>query len=295
MQAGEAIGEECEGPLHSLAGNLVFPEGPRWHSGRLWFSDMEDMRVRSVGPGGDVRDELVLDDYPSGLGWLPDGTLLVVSVKRRQVLALANGEVRVHADLARHALSYANDMVVDSKGRAYVGSMGFDIWADPEFKPGNICRVDPDGSVRVVADRLAFPNGSVIMPDGRTLIVAESLGGKLTAFSIAEDGSLGEARTWAEMEGETPDGICLDAAGGIWVASAIPGRVLRYEAGGRVTHHVRLPEGRSAFAVALGGADGRDLFLAMSSVHGDTREARLSNRPGSIMVARAPYPGAQSE
>lgn len=276
--------------VKTLVGGLVFPEGPRWRAGRLWFSDMEDNCVKSVSPDGELREELRIDDYTSGLGWLPDGRMLVVSVKQQKLLAVKAGTAEVHADLSNLARSYINDMVVDRHGRAYVGSMGYDIWADPEPKPGNLILVRPDGEKIVAAERMMFPNGAVITPDGRQLIVAESLSKCLTAFHIDADGSLSGRRLWAETAGVMPDGICLDSRGGIWIAAIETGAVLRIEEGGDVTDVIDAPDGRQAWAVALGGEDGRTLFMLTSSPLGDTREARLESRPGRIEVTRVEHP-----
>lgn len=280
------------GNAELLVDRLVFPEGPRWRDGRLWFSDMEDGRVHSVSLSGDRREEVKLDDYTSGLGWLPDGTLLVVSVRKQKLMSLRDGQLQVHADLSRLALSFTNDMVVDPSGRAYVGSMGFDVWSSSEPQPGNLCMVQAEGAASIVAENLGFPNGAVITPDGKTLIVAESLGGVLTAFSVSEDGSLHDRRPWASTGERSPDGTCMDEAGGIWIACPRTGTFARFIEGGEQTHLIELPEGQSAYAVALGGEDGRSLFLLVSSPLDDSHESRMAKRPGKILTARAPYRAA---
>jgi len=190
-----------------LATGLYFGEGPRWHEGRLWFSDFYDHAVKSMDESGAVRIELQIDDHPSGLGWLPDGRMLVVSMNQRRVLRLEGKEVRVHADLSAVATYRANDMVVDAQGRAYIGNFGFRL--DDELQrrgvegvladhpTANLARVDPDGSVHIAAPDMHFPNGSVITPDGKTLIVAETLALRLTAFDIGPDGTLSNRRVWA--------------------------------------------------------------------------------------------------
>ena len=276
--------------INLLLDGLVFPEGPRWRDGRLWFSDMEDMCVKAVDLTGRVEEIVRIDDYCSGLGWLPNGRLLVVAVKTRLLLAVDSaGKVSLHADLTPVTLSYANDMVVDTAGRAYVGSMGYDIWSDPEAKPGALAIVEPDGRARLAVGDMMFPNGSVITPDGKRLIVAESLSKALTEFDIEEDGSLSGRRLWAETSGVMPDGICLDAEEGIWIASIDDGAFIRIERGGKSTHRIETPEGRQAWAVALGGDT---LFMLTSSPLGDTRENRLAPRPGRIETMRAPVPAA---
>ncbi len=218
----------------TLIDDLRFPEGPRWHDGRLWFSDMHSQQVLAVDLDGKAETIVEVPQDPSGLGWLPDGRLLVVSMQDRKLMRLdPQGLVEV-ADLSAHASFYCNDMVVDAVGRAYVGNFGWDLHGGAPPVEANLVLVEPDGAVRVVADKLRFPNGSVITPDGRTLIVGETFGPCLTAFDIAGDGSLSGRREWARMEGAVPDGICLDAEGGIWVASPVSGAVLRLVEGGRV-------------------------------------------------------------
>ena len=204
--------------MHStdvLLDGLAFPEGPRWHEDRLFFSDMHAHRVVAVDAGGNDETIVEVPNQPSGLGWLPGGDLLVVSMVDRKVLRLAGGTLAVHADLADLAPANCNDMVVDARGRAYVGNFGFDMYAGEPWRKTNIIAVDPDGNAWVAADEMSFPNGPVITPDGRTLIVGESSAARLTAFDIADDGSLSNRRVWASLReiGATPDGICLDADG----------------------------------------------------------------------------------
>jgi sugar lactone lactonase YvrE len=192
------------------------------------------------------------------------------------------------ADLSRFAPSFLNDLVVDPHGRAFVGHFGYDLFANAEPRPASLIRVDPEGRAAVVADDLQFPNGSVIFPDGRTLVVAESFAARLTAFTLREDGTLSERRVFAELPGTVPDGICLDAEGAIWVASPLSGEVLRVRPGGGITH--RLRPTRRPYACMLGGPDRRTLFIATAETH-DPDEAR-ARRSGRIEVARAEVPGA---
>ncbi|MGY1987925.1 SMP-30/gluconolactonase/LRE family protein [Blastococcus sp. SYSU DS0669] len=244
-----------------LADDLGFPEGPRWHDGRLWFSDFHDRVVRRMPADGGPAVVLELDDSPSGLGWLPGGDLLVVSMVRRALLRVADGGTGVHADLAGATRFRANDLVVDAAGRAYVSSFGFDLEAGAEPEPADLVRVDPDGTVSVAAAGLVFPNGMVLSPDGRTLVVAETYGARLTAFDVAADGSLSGRRVFAELPGIAPDGICLDAEGQVWVATARTPEVLRVRDGGEVTARVAVGSGSLSYACALGGDDGRTLFV----------------------------------
>lgn len=251
-------------PLHLLVEGLGFLESPRWHEDRLWFSDFLEQRVASVDADGDVRTELELDDRPSGLGWLPDGRLLLVSMRRRAVLRRAqDGTVGLHADLAAIAPSDCNDMVVAADGTAYVGNFGSDLLAGETPRETCIAIVRPDGTAEIGGDGLQFPNGSVITPDGRTLIVGESVGRRYRAFTIADDGSLRDARVWAELGDRSPDGCTLDADGAIWFADARRGAVVRVFEGGRVDAVIEVPD--TAYACALGGVDGRTLFVLTSA------------------------------
>ena len=271
-----------------LLDGILFPEGPRWREGKLWFSDMHAHRVMTVDLAGRAEVVVEVPNQPSGLGWLPDGRLLVVSMTDRRLLRLDPGGLTVAADLSALASFHCNDMVVDDRGRAYVGNFGFDLHAEAPFRPAELVLVPPDGPPRVVADDLAFPNGCVITPDGRTLVVGESGGARLTAFTIAADGSLGERRVWALLESAVPDGICLDAEGAIWVASPVGNEVLRVQEGGTVLERVRVST--IPFACMLGGPDRRTLFVATAETH---QPERVKARPtGRIEVATVRVPGA---
>jgi len=221
-----------------LLDGLLFPEGPRWHEGKLWFSDMQGLQVMTVDMDGNAEKIFEVQCCPSGLGWLPDGRLLVVSMMDRRLLRLDPIGLVEIADLADLASFHCNDMVVDKQGRAYIGNFGFDLAADAPVKPAEIVLVTPDGKARIVAEDLYFPNGTVITPDDQTLIVAETWGNRLTAFDIDSDGKLKNRRIWANLKGVYPDGICLDAEGAIWVAAPHPGEILRVQEGGNVTHRL---------------------------------------------------------
>jgi sugar lactone lactonase YvrE len=242
-------------------GGLGFGEGPRWHEGRLWFSDFVLQRVASVDLAGELQVEVRLDDRPSGLGWLPDGRLLMVSMQKKALLRRGhNGEVVVHADLSHVATGEANDMVVGPDGTAYVGNLGSDLLGGDPVRPAKLAVVGPDGDVSVGPDDLLVPNGSVINPAGDTLIVGESYARRYRAFTINADGSLREGRIWAELgEGRNPDGCTLDAEGAIWFANCAANHVARVVEGGEVIEIMELPE--RAWACALGGEDGRTLFV----------------------------------
>jgi sugar lactone lactonase YvrE len=270
-----------------LVEGLAFPECPRWHDGRLWFSDMYAHRVMNVDMEGTTESVVEVRGQPAGLGWLPDGRLLVVSMTDRRLLRLdREGLVQV-SDLSEVATCHCNDMVVDTWGRAYVGNFGFDFLQHQPFVPAAMVLVDPEGTTRVVADDLAFPNGTVITPDGRTLIVAETWAQRLTAFDIESDGSLSNRRVWAQLAQCTPDGICMDEENAIWAASPLSGEVLRCCEGGRVTHRVR-PRGQ-AFACMLGGPDRLTLFVLTAETM-SPGEAR-GRAGGMIETVRVEVPG----
>jgi len=272
-----------------VLGGLGFAEGPRWHGGRLWFSDMGAAAVMAVDLEGRAEVVVEVPSRPSGLGWLPDGRLLVVSMGDRRVLRReADGAVVEHADLAALASFDCNDMVVDGRGRAYVGNAGFDLSARPlRVRPAEVVLVTPDGEARVVDDEVVFPNGSVVTPDGGTLIVAETFGQRLTAFTIADDGSLADRRPFALLDGRAPDGICLDTEGAVWVADATGSACLRVREGGEVVD--RVDTGRGCFACMLGGPDRRTLFLL--TAEGFRGEA-IRRRTAAIEAVDVEVPGA---
>ncbi len=286
---------------HPFVDSLRFGECPRWHQGRLWYVDFYEGTVCSAGPDGDARVELDVPGEPAGLGWLPDGRLLVVSRKPRTVLRLeVDGRLVPHADLNPLATFHGNDMVVDASGRAYVGNFGFDLDGfvkergqvalveEPGPPTTVLIRVDPDGSVVPAAPDLCFPNGAVITPDGGTLIVAETLAGRLTAFDIGDDGSLRGRREWAALSWCAPDGICLDAQGRVWVANAITSECLLVAEGGEIVS--RVTTSQNCFACMLGGDDRRTLFLVTAPT---STESEVSvSRSGRIEQARVEVGGA---
>ncbi len=245
---------------------LVFPECPRWHDGKLWFSDVHAHQVRTLAPDGTSAVEVDAPLQPAGLGWRPDGTLLVVKMAERRLMRLAGGELIEVADLNAMEDVSLNDMVVDASGRAYVGAFGFDINIGQPLKPASIFLVQPDGTASVAANDLLFPNGIVITPDGRTLIVAETAGRRLTAFDVATDGSLSGRRVWAALD-VFPDGICLDEEGAVWVASPVTGECVRVREGGEVLERVKVAA-RGAYACMLGGEDRRTLYMCTATTTG---------------------------
>lgn len=282
-----------------LTGGIYFGEGPRWREGRLWFSDFYAHAVKSVSLAGDLRTEFEIDDQPSGLGWAPDGSMLIVAQIKRQLLRRSpDGAMSVHAELGHIADFHCNDMVVDSQGGAYVGNFGFDLDAAigargvpsvlADHPKAKLAYVAPDGTSRVVAEAMSFPNGSVITPDGKTLIVGETLSGVLTAFDIGTDGGLSNRRVWAPCQPAIPDGICLDADGAIWIANPIAPQCVRIAQGGEVLEII--DTGQPCFACMLGGDDGRTLFMLTAA--GSDHEAAAKVQTGKIVVAEVDSPRA---
>lgn len=289
--------------VREVASGIHFGEGPRWRAdgsgGRLWFSDFYAHRVYSVSEaGGDLRIELQLPDgeQPSGLGWMPDGSLLVVKMQAQQVWRRwPDGRFELHADLSGIATFWCNDMVVDAEGRAYVGNFGFDLNAEmatrgiegvlADHRQTPIALVHPDGRIESAAgaEKFSFPNGSVITPDGKTFIVGETFGLRLSAFDIAADGTLSGRRTWASTAPAAPDGICLDAEGAVWVANPLAPECRRIAEGGEVLEVVETG-GLNCYACMLGGADGRTLFMMVAPALGAGGE---HGPGGKILAARA--------
>jgi sugar lactone lactonase YvrE len=289
--------------ISTIVTGMSYLEGPRWHDQRIWFSDFYTGRVYSAAEdGSDIRTEAEVAQQPSGLGWLPDGRLLIVSMRDGRVLRReTDGTLVCHADVSSLISGLLNDMVVDSQGRAFIGEFGFDLMGGSDFKPGVLLRVDPDGTVAQVADDLWFPNGSVITGDG-TLLVDETFGNRVSAFDIAADGTLANRRTWAkfgEPPGDrelgkmlaqvvvAPDGCGLDADGALWIADGLNGRVIRVR-DGEITEEIQA--GTGVFACTLGGADGRTLFFCTAPDFQE--EARKNAREASLVTARVDTPGA---
>ena len=277
------------------ARGIFFGEGPRWHDGRLWFSDFFGHCVHALAPDG--RDEVMLriDGQPSGLGWLPDGRLLVVSMLDHRVLRQEpDGSVAVHADVSAFARHRSNDMLVDAAGRAYVGNFGFDSEAAaPDGRRPTLTSltcVSPDGAVTQAATGLMFPNGMALTPDGDTMIVAETYGARLTAFDVGPDGTLSGRRIWADLRdaGVYPDGICLDADGAVWVANAARPSCIRVLPGGEIAAEEQFSQ--RCYACALGDADRQTLYV-MTAPTSDEAVAPQSPR-GLVEKARVTVPGA---
>jgi sugar lactone lactonase YvrE len=273
-----------------LLTGLAFGESPRWHEGRLWFSNWGTQEVVAVDLEG--RSEVaarVPTSIPFCIDWLPDGRLLVVSGREGLVLRQEpDGALVTHADLRGLSDHAWNEIVVDGRGNAYVNGAGFGLLAGEAFAPGLIALVTPDGSVRQVAGGIAFPNGMAVTPDNSTLIVAESYGNRLTAFDIAADGSLANRRVWADAGDDHPDGICLDADNAVWYADVGNKHCVRVREGGQVLQTVALDRG--CFACMLGGADRRTLFVMAAEWRGPEKMTGGSCT-GQVLTVRAPAPG----
>ncbi|MFY0480119.1 SMP-30/gluconolactonase/LRE family protein [Achromobacter marplatensis] len=291
--------------LSVLASGYTYLEGLRWHEDRLWASDFYTEQVIAVDLQGKVEQICRVPQQPSGLGWLPDGRLLISSMKDRKVLRREpDGTLAVHADLSALTGGPINDMVVDAQGRAYVGNFGFDLMAGEPVSTTTLVRVDTDGVAQVVADGLCFPNGSFITPDGKTLIVNETFGNRISEFDIQANGALGARRDWADFgalpdsddlsvliaaSAIGPDGGALDADGALWVADAIGKRIVRVERGGKILEQIDTGE-FGIFAAALGGPDGRTLFMAAAP---DFIEANRRAKPEArILTTRVDVPHA---
>ena len=289
----------------TLISGYDYLEAPRWHDGRLWVSDFYIHQVIAADMDGRVETIAMVAGQPSGMGWLPDGRLLVVSMRDRKLLRREpDGSLVVHADLSGIAGGPVNDMVVDARGRAYVGNFGFDLMGGAPLETARLALVDPDGRVSVAAENLYFPNAMMITPDGRTLIVNETFGNRISAFDIKADGTLGPRQDWAcfgplpqgrelaevfPQAKVAPDGGALDAEGAVWIADAIGNRVLRVAEGGRVLDEISTGK-QGVFACMLGGPDRRTLFLCVAP---DFHEHQRTNaREAAIWTVAVDVPGA---
>ena len=279
-----------------LMDGLTFGEGPRWHDGKFYFSDFYSHKVFSLDMEGNSEVIVEVPGQPSGLGWMPDGTMLIVSMKDKKLLSFINNTLCEVADLSDLAGFHCNDMVVDDRGNAYIGNFGFNTYSGEEIKPANLILVRPGEDPCVAADNLLFPNGAVITPDGRTLIVGETYAARLTSFDINQDATLSNRRVWADFtldakEGEVPvpDGMCLDAEGAIWVASPTTADVIRIKEGGEILD--RIPVETNAYACMLGGDDLKTLFICTSKASGVDPEAALREKSGKIETIKVEVPG----
>ena len=301
--------------LKKLTGGLYFGEGPRWHENKLWFSDFYSHKVMTLDENNSLETICEVPSQPSGLGWLPNGDLLIVSMLDRKILRFSEGSISVHADLSKHVAHKCNDMVVGRDGTAYVGNFGMGD-AGESLNSTHLMIVKSDGTVLKGPDNLLFPNGTVITEDGKNLIIAETLGAKLTSFDIEDNGELTNRKLWARTSPlfslliikflssmgfdlskvdfskysknlHVPDGICLDKKNGIWIASPTTKAVVRIEKGGNITDTINTPKG--AFACMLGGKERKTLYVIISN-SSDPEEAQASPE-GEIHSIEVEIPG----
>lgn len=293
-------------PIGTLLTGGHFFEGPRWRDGRWWVSDFYSHTVSTVTADGVQQTVCEVEGQPSGLGWLPDGSLLIASMREHRLLRRTpDGLLEEYADLSEHCGGKLNDIVVDATGRAYVGNFGFDLMSGADPATATLVRVDPDRSVHVAALDLHFPNGAVITPDGGQLIVGETLGGRYTAFRIGADGELTDRTVWAEFAplpepgpladvlaavGVAPDGCTLDVEGHIWFADALGARAARTAPGGAIVDEIAAPDGLSIYACMLGGDDGRTLLMCAAPDFFE--EPRKAAREAVLLTARVDVPHA---
>jgi sugar lactone lactonase YvrE len=272
--------------VRTLLTEVVFGESPRWHEGRLWFSDWGAGEVLAVDLDGEREVIVRMPTFPFSLDWLPDGRLLIVSSGLQRMEA--DGSLVSHGDLTQLAAAW-NELVVDGRGNAYVNQAGFDLMAGAEPTTGTIAMVTPDGSARHVADGLWFPNGMAITADDSTLIVAESYRSRLTAFDIDDDGGLSNRRVWADLGNDAPDGICLDAEGAVWYADVPNRHCVRVASGGEKLQTVALDRG--CFSCALGGPEGRTLFIVATKWNGPDKMFQ-GERTGQVVAIDVAVPHA---
>lgn len=301
--------------LKKLIGGLYFGEGPRWHENKLWFSDFYSHKVMTLDENNSLETVCEVPSQPSGLGWLPNGDLLIVSMLDRKILRFSEGSISVHADLSEYVAHKCNDMVVGRDGTAYVGNFGMGD-AGESLNSTHLMIVKSDGTVLKGPDNLLFPNGTVITEDGKNLIIAETLGAKLTSFDIEDNGELTNRKLWARTSPlfslliikflssmgfdlskvdfskysknlHVPDGICLDEKNGIWIASPTTKAVVRIEKGGNITDTINTPKG--AFACMLGGKERKTLYVIISN-SSDPEEAQASPE-GEIHSIEVEIPG----
>ncbi len=270
---------------------IVFGEQPRWHDGRLFFSDWGPPEVVAVDLDGNREVIAQPPSFPCCVDWLPDGRMLIASGRDGVLLSREpDGSLATHADLSTVSdPPPGNELVVDGRDNIYLNGGGFDLMAGAEFAPGLIALVTPAGSVSQVAEGIAFPNGMHITPDNSTLIVAESYANRLTAFDVADDGGLANRRLWADLGDGVPDGICIDAEGAVWYGDVPHKRCVRVREGGEVLQTFELDRG--CFACALGGEDRRTLFMMAQEWNGPAKMF-AEPRTGQVLAVEAPAPGA---
>ena len=276
--------------LHTelLLDGLMFPEGPRWHNEHLWFTDQHAQQIKTVDLQGHSQIIAEISDLPGGLGWLPDGRLLVVSMCKRQLLVMNQEKLELYADLSEIASFHCNDLLVDQKGNAYVGNFGYDLHGGATLTTAELIMISVEGKPKVVSNEVIFPNGMVITSDGSKLIVAETFASRLSCFSIFSDGSLDKRELWADLDDAFPDGICLDQENAIWVACPNTGDVIRVKQGGIITDRVKAIG--NAYACMLGGTERKTLFVLTSET--DDPEEAKKTCSGRIEMVDVKVPGA---
>jgi sugar lactone lactonase YvrE len=275
--------------MQTLMTGIALGESPRWHDDRLWFSDWVGQEVIAVDLEGKSEVIARIQSYPFSIDWLPDGRLLVVSAGGRLLQGgEPDGSLVTHVELTSLSDRPWNEIVVDSRGNAYINNIGFDLLAGEEPADGILALVTPDRSAHQVADGLSFPNGMVVTPDNSTLIVAESYRNRLTAFDIEAEGGLSNRRVWADLDDGVPDGICIDAEGAVWYGDVPNKRCVRVREGGEVLETINLDRG--CFACMLGGANRRTLFMMAAEWRGPEGMAG-GERTGQVVAAEAPAPG----
>ncbi len=271
-----------------VATGLAFPEGPRWHEDRLWFTDQHARRIYAMQTSGALERVAQTTDLPGGLGWLPDGTLLVVYMTERRIMRLSGGQLHLYADLSQLARFHCNDMVVDAAGRIYAGNFGFDLHAGEALRNTEIVLVDCDGRLETFATEVVFPNGSVITPDGQRLLVAETFAHGVSEFHLDRRGRMASRRRWADLGEATPDGICLDQEEALWVASPGTRELIRVKQGGDIL--ARCTTKGTPYACMLGGQERRSLYVCTSETDDPEQAARL--KTGRIEHVEVEVPGA---
>ncbi|PKG35980.1 MULTISPECIES: SMP-30/gluconolactonase/LRE family protein [Psychrobacter] len=289
---------QCE--FTTLATGFTYTEAPRWQDGKLWISDFYTKCVYSIDLDGTVTTIAEVPNQPSGLGWLPNGTLLVVSMKDKKVMKIKeDGSLEEYADLSSIAKGYCNDMYVDDHGRCYVGNFGFDLMNGGDMDTACLIMIDIDSTLKVVADELYFPNGTVRTPDKRTLIINESFGNRVSAFAIQDDGTLGERKDWAvfgplatgpnfgdyaQASVVAPDGACIDAEGAVWISDCLGQQAVRVK-DNKIVETIDLsPFNVGTFACELGGVDGKTLFLCVAPDFEEHK--RTQAREGEIWMTK---------
>jgi sugar lactone lactonase YvrE len=275
--------------MQALAEGIGLGESPRWHEGRLWFSDWVAGQVIALDPEGESEVIAEVDAFPFSIDWLPDGGPMLITAGTRVLRLEPDGSLVAHADLSELTEFGLNEIVVAARGNAYVDGAGFDMMGGGEFAPGIVGLLRPDGSAQVVAEGIAFPNGMVITPDGSTLIVADSYGKELTGFAIQPDGGLTGRRAWADLGEGVPDGICMDAEGAVWYADVPNSRCVRVAEGGEVLDTVEADRG--CFACMLGGPEDDTLFVMAQEWNGPENVAQ-GPRTGQVLAFEAPAPHA---